>query len=117
MGDAEYSDMVDRLIEQLEDELDEFDEDLDIDSAGGILNVELPDGSAIIISRQITSHEIWVAARSGGFHLAFIEEQVIEEQVIEEQWFCRTTDETLGALLSRVFSEQMGRPVELLSGG
>jgi CyaY protein len=101
VNDSEFSDLVDTIVEQIEDELDEWDDDLDIDSSAGILNVAFPDGSAVILSRQIVNHEIWIAARSGGFHLGFI----------DDQWLCRTTSELLPDLLSRVFSEQIGRTV------
>ena len=104
MQESEFSDRVDRIVEQLEDELDEFEDDLDIDSSGGLLTVNFPDGSTVILSRQLANCEIWVAARSGGFHLGYV----------NESWVCRTTDETLPRLIGRVFSEQLGRQVQLL---
>jgi CyaY protein len=43
--------------------------DLDFETpADGILEVEFDDGSKIIINRHGVAREIWVAARSGGFH-------------------------------------------------
>ena len=35
---------------------------------GGILEIEFDDGSKIIVNRHGAAREIWVAARSGGFH-------------------------------------------------
>ncbi len=104
VGDSDFHDQVDSLMFRLEDELDELEEDLDIENAGGILTVNFPNGSTIVLSRQIANHEIWVAARSGGFHLA----------AKDGDWYCQTTDETLPVLISRVFSEQLGREVKLL---
>jgi len=103
--DAKFIDLVEEIFMQLEDELDEFDEDIDIDTSGGLLTVTFPASSTIVLSKQIAQHEIWVAAVSGGFHLG----------LSQGEWFCRTTDETLGVLLSRVFTEQLGRSVNLLS--
>ena len=34
----------------------------------GILEVECGDGSKLIVNRHVPNREIWVAARSGGFH-------------------------------------------------
>lgn len=35
---------------------------------GGVLELEFEDGSRIIVNRHGAAREIWVAARSGGFH-------------------------------------------------
>ena len=104
MDDMEFNDRVDEIIEQVEDELDELEADLDIESSAGVLTVKFPDGSAVILSRQAANHEIWIAARSGGFHLRFD----------EGNWHCGTTNETLPVLLGRVFTEQLQQPVSLL---
>lgn len=105
MLDAEFHEIVDDLIMQLEDELEEFPEDLDIENAAGILTIQFPNGSTIVVSRQIANHEVWVAAKSGGFHLSSQ----------PEGWFCNTTEEYLPGLMGRVVSEQLGRAVVLLS--
>lgn len=105
MQDAEFHEIVDDLVIQLEDELEEYPEDLDIENSGGILTVVFPNGSTVVVSRQIANHEIWVAAKSGGFHLA----------LEGEDWICGTTQETLADLLSRVVSEQLGRQVKVLT--
>ncbi len=105
MLDSDFNDMVDDIVEQLEDELDELDTDLDIDSSGGLLRINFPNATSVILSRQIALHEIWVAAHSGGFHLS----------CVEGDWYCRTTKETLSELMGRVVSEQLEQSVSLLS--
>ena len=105
MDDMEFNDRVDEIIEQVEDELDELDADLDIESSAGILTVNFPNGSTVILSRQIASHEIWIAARSGGFHLRYV----------DSRWICQTTAEALPEMLGRIFSEQLQQEVTLLS--
>jgi len=94
LQDSDFNDLVDQLVEQLEDQLDEIDADLDIDASGGLLRIGFPDHSAIILSRQLPLHEIWIAAVSGGFHLA----------CTESGFYCKTTEETLAQLLSRTVS-------------
>ncbi len=71
---------------------------------GGILEVEFDDGSKIIVNRHGAAREIWVAARSGGFHF---------------RWDGAAWRDTRGggelfAALSQLVSEQLGRRVSLL---
>ena len=105
MNDREFEDAVDAIFLNLEDELDELDADLDIDTSGGILTITCPDASQVIFSRQPSNHEIWLAARSGGFHLGFM----------GSDWVCGTTGESLPALASRVLTEQLGELVSVLA--
>jgi CyaY protein len=44
------------------------DVDLDWGLNDGILQIECEDGSKIVVNRHVPNREIWVAARSGGFH-------------------------------------------------
>ena len=45
------------------------DAELDFESpADGILEIEFDNGSKMVINRHNVAQEIWVAARSGGFH-------------------------------------------------
>ncbi|MFT7686020.1 MAG: CyaY protein [Candidatus Azotimanducaceae bacterium] len=108
MQESEFVDQVEALFMHLEDLLDEFEEDIDIDTSGGLLTVNFPLGTTIVLSKQIAQHEIWVAAVSGGFHLSRS-----ETGDHAGQWYCRTTNENLTNLLNRVFTEQLGRPVNI----
>lgn len=45
--------------------------DIDFEMQGGILEVECADGSKVIISPHAIAKEIWVAAKSGGFHFRY----------------------------------------------
>lgn len=102
MDDREFQDQVDGLFNDIEDQIDELEKDIDVDSTAGMLAIEMPDGSNVVLSRQIANHEIWVAARSGGFHLSHN----------DGIWVCGTSNENLGELLDRVFAEQLGEPFD-----
>ncbi|MEL0027971.1 MAG: iron donor protein CyaY [Perlucidibaca sp.] len=78
--------------------MEDADGDLDFDMSAGILTLTAPNGSRIIINRQPATREIWVAAKSGGYHCGRK----------GDSWFCSSTGETLPALLSRVVAEQGG---------
>ena len=101
MQDREYDEIVENLFISIEDEIDELDVDVDVDSTAGMLTLEFPDGSSVVLSRQIANHEVWVAAKSGGFHLSYD----------GGGWLCGTTSEAIGELLNRVFTEQLNQAI------
>ncbi|WP_153111325.1 iron donor protein CyaY [Propionivibrio limicola] len=58
-----------RIEAALEKAVDESDADFDYAMvSAGVLEIEFEDGSKIIVNRHGAAQEIWVAARSGGFH-------------------------------------------------
>ena len=72
LSDSEFILAADRTLaaigEALDRALDESAADLDWSLNDGILELECDDGSKIIVNRHVPNREIWVAARSGGFH-------------------------------------------------
>ncbi len=101
MTESEFNDLVDQLFCAIEDALEPLD--VDFDQTEGVLNIECVDRSMIILSRQAATREIWIAARSGGYHLA----------LTSGIWTCSKTDESLQRLLERVLGEQMGEAIKL----
>ena len=80
--------------------------DCDCEQKGdGVLELEFENGSKIIVNRHAAAQEIWVAAKSGGFHFRFD----------GAHWLNTRDGDELFASLSRQVSEQSGIPV-LLSG-
>ena len=98
MDDSQFQEIEDDEFFRIEDRVDELELDIDVNASGGVLTFTLDSGSSVILSRQIASHEIWVAAKSGGFHL----------KRAGDGWRCDNTDESLEQLLNRVFVEQAG---------
>jgi CyaY protein len=67
MTEIEFNRAVAATLAHIEQALE--DADLDFETpADGIVEIEFDDGSKIIINRHGVAREIWVAARSGGFH-------------------------------------------------
>ena len=66
MNESEFHLAVDAVLARIEAALEASDLDADLES--GILTITCPDASRIIVNRQTPNREIWVAARSGGFH-------------------------------------------------
>jgi len=58
-------------LEQLEELLDNCDADIDCDTVSDILTIEFEDRSKIIINYQSANGQLWLAARSGGFHFDY----------------------------------------------
>lgn len=67
MDEAEFNQSVDAALGRIERGIEAADLDFET-PADGILEIEFDDGSKIIINRHGVAREIWVAARSGGFH-------------------------------------------------
>ncbi len=67
LEEREYHALADAALARIEACLEAADVDFE-HAAGGILEVELDDGSQIIVNKQSAAREIWVAAKSGGFH-------------------------------------------------
>lgn len=73
MTESEFNERIDEIFERLELALDEIDSDLDYEAAGGVLTVEFENGTIMVFSRQPPTRQLWLAARSGGFHFAYDE--------------------------------------------
>ena len=46
--------------------------DIDSQRTGGLLELTFPNRSVIVVNTQPPLHEIWLAARSGGFHFKYL---------------------------------------------
>ena len=72
LSDAEYHRLTEGLLAAVEAQADRWlqDDVIDIDTqrTGGLLELVFPDDSRIVINTQPPLHEIWLAARAGGYH-------------------------------------------------
>jgi CyaY protein len=69
MNDSEFGGLADAALAQIEAGLERSGADLDFAMvSSGVLEIEFADGSKLIVNRHAAAQEIWVAARSGGFH-------------------------------------------------
>ena len=107
MNDAIYREITESLYTRIEELIDILIEDkdsaLDYENNSGVLSILCEDtNTQVIISRQQASHEVWVAAKSGGFHCVYK----------NDEWFCSKTNESLAELLTRTCSEQSSSPVD-----
>ena len=70
MNDSEFHRLADTLWMTIEERLDDWDGDSDIDCEinGGVLTISFENGSKIIINRQEPLHQVWLATKQGGYH-------------------------------------------------
>jgi CyaY protein len=75
MTDLEFLDRAELLLKAIElacDRInDEGDVDIDNQRVGGMITLTFENKSQIIINLQKPLHEVWLAARSGGYHFKF----------------------------------------------
>jgi CyaY protein len=87
---------------------DELDLDLDVERQGGnVINIRFKDKSVIVVNTQPPLHEIWVAAKSGGYHYRWA------GTLTEPLWLDTKTGKELLADLSEFASKQAGQSVKI----
>ncbi len=107
MTESEFEQLADETLAALERAFEQAAPQADVQhKGGGVLEIEFDDGSKIVVNRHAPAREIWVAARSGGFH--FRREGA--------EWRERREGTELFAALSRLASEQAGAPIALVPG-
>jgi CyaY protein len=77
--------------------------DVDIERQGNVITLVFEDDSKVIVNSHSAAHEIWLAARSGGFHY----------RLVGDRWIDGRSGDELFAALSRVVSAQGGAAVVL----
>jgi CyaY protein len=108
MTESEFLALADSTLSHIEAVLEEVTQSTDIDiecsRSGNVLQIEFIDnGSKIIVNSQAPMQEMWVAARSGGFHY----------RRVDDRWINTRDGSELYAALSRMLSEQGAAPIEV----
>lgn len=108
MSETEFLDLAESTLDAIEAALDRLnDEDLiDVECkrSGNVLDIEfIGNGSKIIVNSQAPMQELWVAAKSGGFHY----------KRVDGLWINTRDGSELMAALSALASLQGGASVTL----
>lgn len=108
MTESEFLALAESTLDRIEACLDKLNDDDVVDvecrRSGNVLEVEfLSNASKIIINSQAPLQEMWVAARSGGYHY----------KRVGDQWRNTRDDSELFVSLSQYVTEQGGAPVAL----
>lgn len=102
MTEAQFNQIVDELMFSVEESIDDSGADMDYENTAGMLTITCEaNGSQIILSRQPALGEIWLAARSGGFHF----------KLDETLWKNTVSGEPLITMLSDACLAQSGEKI------
>ena len=103
MTDQEFMDRAESLLHAIEQCCDRINDqgevDIDNQRTGGMVTLTFPNRSQIVINLQKPLHEVWLAARCGGFHYKFDGLHWMDTKGQGEFW----------ESLSRYASEQAGQ--------
>ena len=107
MTESEFESLAGAALAALESAFESALPDADVQAKGpGLVEIEFDDGSKMVINRHGAAREIWVAAKSGGFHFRH-----------DGSAWRDTRDGTeLFAAVSKLASLQAGEPVVLGAG-
>ena len=102
MTDQEFMDRAERLLSGVESGCDRIndqtDADVDNQRVGGMITLVFPDRSQVVVNLQKPLHEVWLAARSGGYHFKYT----------DGAWRDTKTGEEFFGRLSQSASEHAG---------
>jgi len=71
MNESEFNENIDELMMSIEDQIEELGYSIDYETTSGILTLTMNNQSQIIINRQASHFQLWLAAKSGGYHFEF----------------------------------------------
>ncbi|MDD2924710.1 iron donor protein CyaY [Rhodoferax sp.] len=102
MTDSEFMDAAERVLKAVEASCDRINDetlaDIDNQRSGGMITLVFANRSQIVINLQKPLHEIWLAAKCGGFHY----------RLDGQQWLDTKGQGEFFASLSGYASEQSG---------
>ncbi len=107
MTESEFNSLAEQTLDAIEAAIEAANDsdavDIEIERSGNVLTLELPDRSKVVINSQTPMQQIWVAAKSGGFHYA----------LADGAWRNTRDGSELYATLSRILSQQGGQGLVL----
>ncbi|MEP6996781.1 MAG: iron donor protein CyaY [Betaproteobacteria bacterium] len=83
--------------------IDAIDADLDWSLNDGVLTIDCGRNGKLVVNRHVANREIWVAAKSGGFHF----------RADGGAWRDSRAGEELGAAIKRLLHDQAGMSIDL----
>jgi CyaY protein len=103
MSDSEYLTRAEAVLAAVERSLDDTDADVEFERSGNVLTLEFENGTKIIVNLQPPMQEIWIAAKSGGYHFRFV----------DGEWRDTRNGTEFYSALSEYATQQAGEPVQI----
>ena len=112
IDDKQFHQLGSNLLQSIEVALEAADDALDLDldverQGGNVINIRFRDRSVIVVNTQPPLHEIWVAAKSGGYHYRWA------GTLVAPLWLDTKTGRELLADLSEFASAQAGQAIAI----
>ena len=112
IDDKQFHQLGSNLLQSIEVALEAADDALDLDldverQGGNVINIRFRDRSVIVVNTQPPLHEIWVAAKSGGYHYRWA------GTLATPLWLDTKTGRELLADLSEFASAQAGQEIAI----
>jgi len=112
IDDKQFHQLGSNLLHSIEAALEAADDSLDLDldierQGGNVINIRFRDKSVIVVNTQPPLHEIWVAAKSGGYHYRWA------GTMAQPLWLDTKTGQELLSDLSQFASAQAGQPLQI----
>lgn len=104
MNESEFNKLAQAALDAVIKAIDGCELDCDVEQKGdGVLDITLENGTRVIVNRHSAAREIWVAAKSGGYHFRHD----------GSNWINTRDGSELFALISDCLSEQSGHRIVL----
>ncbi|MES2585333.1 MAG: iron donor protein CyaY [Pseudomonadota bacterium] len=112
IDDKQFYQLGSNLLQSIEVALEAADDALDLDldverQGGNVINIRFRDRSVIVVNTQPPLHEIWVAAKSGGYHYRWA------GTLAAPLWLDTKTGRELLSDLSEFASAQAGQSITI----
>ena len=105
-SDQEFLQLAETLMKDLLAQLDTFDPDeLEADSAAGVIKMAFADGGICVLNRQTAAHQMWLAEGATAWHF--------ERDPATGTWLDTKGRGALRAVLSQILSKRLGRRIDL----
>lgn len=109
MTESEFNDQIDNILTKIEDSIDQCEVDLDYENSGNIFTITIEsNNSKIILNRQQPLRQLWVAAKSGGYHFNYDSKT--------GTWLNDKDQQEIFAALSAYCTEQCEEVIKLTGG-
>lgn len=107
MNETEFLALAEKVLDLIESQADDWpgshDVDIDVTRNGNVLTLAFEDGPTIVVNSQAAMQEIWLAARTGGYHYSFD----------GQTWNDTRGGPALHEALSQICSEAAGTPLAI----
>lgn len=112
IDDSQFHRLGAHLLQSIETALESADDQLDLDldvarQGGNVITIQFRDRSVIVVNTQPPLHEIWVAAKCGGFHYRWA------GTMAKPLWLDTKTGRELLSDLSEFASAQAGQALSI----